>query len=309
MRWSTDQLPPSERFEQWREVACATFFRLTPEQHRSAEPFRATISSHPLGTGAVTTIESVGQHVDRTDDDIADDPTDSICFNVQLHGSGSAAQRGRHGILGPGQACLVTTSEPFTLQFKDDFGQTAVHLPRSLIGPNLPEGEVVAEPLPASPLTHLAIRYAAIAGETPLSSGSAAYLAQHLSEIIAAILTRQSDQPASPARRALLQAALTLIEEELADPQLSPGRAARRLSVSERTLHTAFAGHTRTFSAEVLHQRVWRARRYLLDPARWHLRIVDVAVECGFNDRSHFHRTFRAAFGQPPGEYRRLHRA
>jgi len=37
-------------------------------------------------------------------------------------------------------------------------------------------------------------------------------------------------------------------------------------------------------------------------------KVVDIAVDCGFHDHSHFTRNFTAAFGVSPGSYRRRHR-
>jgi AraC family transcriptional regulator len=48
--------------------------------------------------------------------------------------------------------------------------------------------------------------------------------------------------------------------------------------------------------------RVNRAKELLLQTDR---SLLDIAMECGFFDQSHFNKTFRAATNLSPGEYRK----
>ena len=52
----------------------------------------------------------------------------------------------------------------------------------------------------------------------------------------------------------------------------------------------------------VLHRRVERAKELLRAPA---MRVLDVAVACGFKSQQHFARAFRSVCGASPSEYRR----
>jgi AraC-like DNA-binding protein len=54
----------------------------------------------------------------------------------------------------------------------------------------------------------------------------------------------------------------------------------------------------------VLRQRLQRAARQLVHDRR---PVQDIALDCGFNDLSEFHRRFRRIFGETPGGYRRSH--
>jgi AraC family transcriptional activator of tynA and feaB len=53
-------------------------------------------------------------------------------------------------------------------------------------------------------------------------------------------------------------------------------------------------------------RRLERCRRALEDPSQAHRRVSEIAYGWGFSDRTHFGRSFRAAFGSLPREYRRL---
>jgi AraC-like DNA-binding protein len=94
------------------------------------------------------------------------------------------------------------------------------------------------------------------------------------------------------------------LEEHLGDSDLSPSSTARRLGISVRQLHALFAEHDRSFAAEVRRRRLELARRDLMDPARSHLRVIDISVEAGFVNVASFHRAFRRQFGQTPAQIR-----
>jgi AraC family transcriptional activator of tynA and feaB len=117
-------------------------------------------------------------------------------------------------------------------------------------------------------------------------------------------------EPADPATRGHAgsarsrAAAVTDIEEHLADEDLSPAMTTRRLGVSVRTVHTWFAGSEHSYAGTVRRARLERARRALADPALAHLRVIDIAADAGFGNVAAFHRSFRRAFGRTPGDIR-----
>jgi AraC-like DNA-binding protein len=80
---------------------------------------------------------------------------------------------------------------------------------------------------------------------------------------------------------------------------------ARELSMSERRLRSSFL---RRFGVPVkkwlLGRRLERGRALLAGTS---LRVVDIAVECGFGSYAHFSHTFRQTYRMSPTEYRRLH--
>jgi len=95
------------------------------------------------------------------------------------------------------------------------------------------------------------------------------------------------------------------IEENLRDPELSPGLIAARLKLSSRYLRMIFASGNETASAYVLRRRLEECARQMADPAAAHLTITDIAFGWGFNSAPHFARSFRERFGQAPRVYRR----
>ncbi|MEP5051186.1 MAG: helix-turn-helix transcriptional regulator, partial [Alloalcanivorax venustensis] len=82
---------------------------------------------------------------------------------------------------------------------------------------------------------------------------------------------------------------------------LGPARLCRRFGLSRTRLYRLFepfggvAGYIRE-------QRLDRAFRELAERDLGQRRLVEVALECGFDSQSHFCRLFRQRFGMTPGE-------
>jgi AraC-like DNA-binding protein len=54
----------------------------------------------------------------------------------------------------------------------------------------------------------------------------------------------------------------------------------------------------------VLELRLQKAYRLLTDARHADRKVIDIALSCGFNDVSYFHRSFRGRFGMTPSDAR-----
>lgn len=108
-------------------------------------------------------------------------------------------------------------------------------------------------------------------------------------------------QPPSPVFRkhknAIVRKALLHIEEYLDQP-LSVSRIATHAGISRRQVERLFRAH---LGMTVMHAvrllRVHKAQDLLRSESR---RILDVAVDCGFNSHSTFNRAYHTVFGRSP---------
>ena len=304
-RWSTVEAPPAAQFTRWRELICEAFLDLTPESDLR-DGFAGTVTQWPLGVLSIARIDSQRQHVRRTARDIAHAPQSGFYANYQVRGTSLMSQHGRSTVLRPGDFAVVDTTEPFEFDFRDDFRQLSLFLPRSLLDNQLSAAVRTATRVGTATGAGAAVRHALLAltrGDLP--EDTAARLAVHAAGILAVALEEPAATWATPYRHDRLHAAaLADIDEHLADDDLSPPATARRLGVSVRLLHAVFAGRQRTFAAEVRRRRLEVAWRTLRDPARAHLRVIDVAVEAGFTDVTSFHRAFRREYGRTPAAIR-----
>jgi AraC-like DNA-binding protein len=94
-------------------------------------------------------------------------------------------------------------------------------------------------------------------------------------------------------------AVLDAIRRRAGEPGLDPAQVAKATGLSVRYLHRLLEPTGRSFSQDLLEQRLERASERLRDPS-CRLSIADIARTCGFADISHFNRSFRRAFGDTP---------
>ena len=102
-------------------------------------------------------------------------------------------------------------------------------------------------------------------------------------------------------RLARLEEAKRHINLNLANPKLTPETVASALRVSVRQLHLLFEPSGMSFSQYVLGRRLEECRAAVAAGER---AFADIAFGWGFGSLTTFHRNFRAAFGQTPGELR-----
>ncbi len=87
-----------------------------------------------------------------------------------------------------------------------------------------------------------------------------------------------------------------------ADPALSPASVAGHFRISVRYLHRLFARSGESFGQYLVRCRLNESRRaLLLEPER---PVLDIALDAGFRNASHFSRTFRRRFGVAPSALR-----
>jgi AraC-like DNA-binding protein len=71
------------------------------------------------------------------------------------------------------------------------------------------------------------------------------------------------------------------IEDQLADPELTPSAVARAHHVSLRYLYKLFEGEQKSVAGLIKERRLERCRRDLLDPSLRHLPVSAIAVVPG----------------------------
>tara|TARA_R110002072_G_scaffold76065_7_gene178711 strand:- start:1387 stop:2394 length:1008 start_codon:yes stop_codon:yes gene_type:complete len=109
---------------------------------------------------------------------------------------------------------------------------------------------------------------------------------------------RMSLQSRPEVRNAKLLMAMQIMENNLEDP-LAPDEIAGVVALSTRQLERLFAKYLHTSPKRYyLHLRLEKARNLL---RQTDLSVTDVCVACGFRSLSHFSKSYRSAFGIPPG--------
>jgi AraC-like DNA-binding protein len=231
---------------------------------------------------------------------------------VQLDGAAVIEQDDRQVRISPGDLALVDLSQP-TRVAGTAHRFVSLMFPRTML------------PIPGRELRDLAgVRLTGQRGPGALVAGMARHLAGSLDEFADASATRVGtamldlttatlaawtgrDATAPPQlRHALLPRIEAFIEQRLGDPGLNPRLIATAHHISLRYLHRLFEPHATTVSSLIRTRRLERCRRELTDPAFAAVPVSAVGARWGFPDPARFTRAFRAAYGMPPSQYRRL---
>lgn len=166
-------------------------------------------------------------------------------------------------------------------------------------------------PVPShNPALRLLTAYLALLeGSAHLDSPDVAHAAAtHICDLVAMALGASGDARHLAAERGVRAARLATIKHwilgRLDSPALDVATTAAAANVSTRYVQRLFEEEGTTFTAFVLARRLALARRRLCDPNLDHLAIGCIAYSSGFGDLSYFNRSFRAAYGETPGDAR-----
>ncbi len=304
--WSTERLPAREQFDHWSEVVSEAFVPVAVKRS-GAGAFPSRVASRAVGPLRVSRIVSPAQSVLRTAAHVARAPGDTVFLNLPLTSGTFARQGGRTARLAPGDFTIVDGAQPFELGFCRPFVQVSVQLPRELLGAHGLDPSCTARRVDGGrgigALASGALRSFADEGAT-IDRDAARTVAEHLCGLIALAVAEEPAPAPRGQRDQLRQAALELIDERLADPDLSPRMVAELISVSPRFLHRLFAEHGTSFGRQLLERRLERGHQALNDPHELDRAVGEVAHACGFSDPSYFARAFRTRYGISPRELR-----
>jgi AraC-like DNA-binding protein len=227
-------------------------------------------------------------------------------------GRAGIEQYGGQALLAAGDLVLFDTSHPYQLRTRgeDQASSIMIGLPRGAVP--LPDRDLrplAARKLPSESgvggvlrglLAHLAEDDAARSGWNANRLGSALV---DVATVFLANLAGSTDRVPVPTRQAaLLHEIKAFIDRNLADPRLTPAAVAAAHHISVRYLHRLFQPEQQTVHALI---RARRLDRCVADLRQTDRNVAAVGARWGFADPATFNRTFRAAYGIPPGEYRR----
>ena len=305
----TAAVAPEERARVWSDAVPQYFF---PASLRllTDEPYAGSAVVHDIGPIRVFRIRAGPSIVSRTPAAVAAGDPRVIAVALSLRGRLVVTQGERTATFGPHEISSWETSAPMTVSAPEPFDLVVFAIPRALMGPS-------AERLCRGTARTIATTDStgAIAAPFLLSlwreldrarvpAGREA-LAESVVGVARALLAGTEElAPQSTLGRALVPAIKAHIERHLDDPGLAPRDIARAHAISTRYLHKLFAREERTLCQWILHRRMERARRDLLDPELRGEPIMEIARRYGLTNAAYFSRVFKSTYGCTPRELR-----
>jgi AraC family transcriptional regulator, positive regulator of tynA and feaB len=202
-----------------------------------------------------------------------------------------------------GQFLLKHVGRPSHFQTVPDTAATVLVLPAAMLKPLLGD-RIVTGPAASAELRLLTAHTNMVRLMMPELSPAGVQAAHStLIELAKAVATRRFDDAEPLLAPALAQAAKSLVDSRLADPELSPAVLARELNVSVRTLQRAFTAGGESVVSYIRQRRLEEARLALTAPPTGRLSISELAAHWQFADSSHFIRVFKKHYGRTPTEY------
>lgn len=236
--------------------------------------------------------------------------SDLIFANVQLRNEG-ARYNGRREVLIPeGSMIIYEAAEPYELEFEGSSEALILEIPRAEL-----EKRVANLTCHLENAVHYDRDMVAMLAQLMRNvlqakwSGSQAVQDSLAESVINLLVGTLYDSPEVSAQTpthgaaAMLKRIKAHINENISDPNLGPLSTAETMGITVSYLHKIFLQNNSTLMQYVLTERLERCRRDIakLDRAGG---ISQIAYNWGFNDASHFSRSFRKRFGMSPREYR-----
>ena len=303
--WSTDEVRSSERFALWHEVVCHTVLNVSTEAR--PEHFQAHISGWSAGALRFAAFESTSHAIVRGREHLARAPADHYLISLQRRGVSHITQGDDQFRLDPGEVAILDGQRPFRVAFPAAVSRSIAVIPRKAL-------EIRAPWLTRTPVRRIAagspfadlIRHHLIEladCNRAFNEGEASLLTENLCNLLALATARHVPAAARP--DVAVETLLAFCRQNIGDSGLCPQMVATHFGISLRTLHLRFERLGQSFGRWVLDHRLDGCARALRDPRQAACSISEIAYRWGFNDLSHFNKSFRACFAMTPRDWRR----
>ena len=304
-QFTTDAYPVRQRPLAWREAL--HLHSLRPEMEPTAEPLYGTLTAGRTARGVgLARITSSPQSIKRLGNE-----ADAIWLALHLGGDAGLHDGQQTIALAPGDIVFGPAQAQAGLDFRSNFRQFMVSIPRASLKAPLPSG-------PALALSHISGRAGlgrmfagtltalADAFDT-LSDDDIAPVEAALSEFIATSLAAQRDRAAptvGSSQAATVRRLCAYVDANLSDAALTLSALAAHEHVSERLVQKLFESLGQSFTGYLRQSRLERCRADLANRQYGHLSISDICFRWGFNDPAHFSHCFRDRYSMSPRQYR-----
>jgi len=309
--FSTDGLPPGQRFEQWREMRARNLFGVTIELPRERrETFHGVFRARRIGTAIASDMRASAYDLSRTRSDIARIAGNSLCIGLQVRGPGALDIGGdRIEHIREGDLTIGHSDQPYAARPHGD-GDFHFRLLKVPIDDALTLGTPIddlssARPVPDSPiLPPFRALFDALTADRPDAADPGGDIA-HIARLALALRDRlpsRTPEVRAAVRAGLRHAALGIMERHFHRPDLTPIAVARMLGISVRQLHILFERTGASFARTLSRKRAQAAYRMLR--GRPAASVTDIAFACGFESLPTFYRAFRNLYDRAPGDAR-----
>jgi AraC-like DNA-binding protein len=260
-----------------------------------------------LAIATITTSPILSSHTSMMIDN--DDPV----IVVNQSGSATYKQNGHETTIGPGEAILTTSGLPGTAVGHTTRRQTNWRVSRALIAPLVANfDEAIGKPIGrGNPALPFFLSYLDVLNDSRslADPGLRRAVVTHMLDLGALMLGARADAAEVANKRGVVAARMrsikTHILSQIGSATLTAATVAIKHGISTSYVRKLFEAEGTSFTEFVLTQRLAAAYRMLTDLRFTDRSISRIAHDAGFNDISHFNRSFRRVYGASPTDVQR----
>jgi AraC-like DNA-binding protein len=308
--FSTKALHPRERFDYWHSVACTTFVA-----HDSVpacrQSFQAELRAGELSGIGLVQFQNASMTVTRTDRHMPMGRADELFLCRQVSGTFALETQGRPFVLEPGDFALLDPQLPYSGLFMSASELLVLKIPRPALEDRLgslrPFLGIALKPARAGNALTSSI-LGMLPDYTDGLESVAGLVREQVLDLLATSLQRSGavDGKSRATPRALLLTKIrAVIDAHVGDADMHPVSVAEAARVSLQYADALLGEQGTSVRQLILEHRLMKCRRALQDPVPPQLTTREIAASCGFRDWSRFKRSFSAAYGVSPEEFRR----
>lgn len=298
--WCTAEVPATSRFDAWGHALSAT--HLDWELVGRAKDFNADLTARSVGD-----MKLIGCRCDpcegfRSPAQVERGSSDFVGILFELSGSELVRQGDREALLLPGDFVVWDSSQSMQFRVLEPLSKMTILVPKMAMQRFLPNlNEIAGMRIDGNgklgPLVGAHLRQLCLGLET-LEDEHLQMVVDMTLELVSAGVEARYGRGTESGTNKFIQVRRYILDH-LADPELSPSTIAASNSISLSYLHKLFAARGASVSRWILRQRLDRCKKALFLRGSGQS-VMDVAFAWGFNDASHFSRSFKLEFGQTP---------
>lgn len=281
-------------------------------QLNSEDAFSFEMKKLPLAKLSFYDISVAPITLNRRDEDIEADGVNDFFLSLLIQGEAIVRQDNCCVTMRPGDLLITANGQPHVIEYTKSSRRLLLHVPKQIFYERLVDsGGGISKVLEmgktglSSIVTSMFIALT-LQGEA-LDETEQHILAESFLDLIGALIRSNEKEEKTLSKgnhAALLRRVLRYMDQHYSDCNLSPEKVAEANGISTRYLHCIFQKSGLGVSRWIWERRLNATRKDLLDPAKFNMRVSEIAFSHGFNTAAHFSRSFRARFGVSPKQLR-----